>query len=85
MLKKYERSRKGSQSDTIHYEIDMFEYSFVKLKSDLSIPERNMTIECFLLHYRNLIEFFSGAKSRESDLSVLSPEAWSGRKLTPRK
>jgi hypothetical protein len=57
--------RKGSHLDTIHYEIDMLEYAFAKSKSALTPPELNMTIESFLLHYRNLIEFFSGAKHRE--------------------
>jgi hypothetical protein len=62
----------------------MLEYALAKSKSKLSPPELNMTIECFLLHYRNLIEFFSGAKHRKngSDISIAKPEVWSGRKFT---
>jgi hypothetical protein len=65
--------------------MDMLEYSFSKLKSRLTIPEMNMTIECFLLHYRNLIEFFGGAKRYKDDLSIVAPEAWSDRELTPKE
>jgi len=83
-MRKYERRRKGSHLDTIHYEIDMLEFALAKSKRQLSPPELNMTIECFLLHYRNLIEFFSGSKHREKgiDISIAKPEVWSGRQLT---
>jgi hypothetical protein len=64
---RYERSKKGSHLDTIHYEIDMLEYTLSKMtKAELPPPEFNMTLECFLLHYRNLIEFFSGKKHRKT-------------------
>ncbi len=83
-MSKYERSRKGSHLDTIYYQIDMLEYAFFKSRrDDLPVPEMNMTIECFLLHYRILIEIFSGKKHRGSDISVAHPEVWTGRKLTP--
>jgi hypothetical protein len=81
---RYERSKKGSHLDTVHYEIDMLEYARVKVtERDLPPPEINMRLECFLLHYRNLIEFFSGRKHRDGDISVKKPEVWCSRGLTP--
>jgi hypothetical protein len=83
-MQKYQRSRKSSHLDTVHYEIDMLEYSFSRLSGQRELPETNMAVECFLLHYRNLIEFFSGAKHRKgSDISVADPGVWAGRTLTP--
>jgi hypothetical protein len=70
--------------DTVHYEIDMLEYALAKTtKPELPPPELNMRLECFLLHYRNLIEFFSGKKHRKNgtDISVARPEVWCGRAL----
>jgi hypothetical protein len=82
----YERSRKRSQVDTIWYEISMLGFCHVELTSNpkLSEPERNLLIECFLLHYRNVIQFFSGnpRKHRDADLSTHAPERWAGRQLT---
>ena len=84
-MQKYERSRKSSHLDTVHYEIDMLEYSFSVLAGPpRELPVTNMAVECFLLHYRNLIEFFSGAKHRKgSDISVADPAVWAGRPLNP--
>src|ERR1700693_1351059 len=83
-MQKYERSRKSSHLDTVHYEIDMLEYSFSRVAGQRELPEANMAVQCFLLHYRNLIEFFSGAKHRKgSDISVADPGVWAGRTLTP--
>ena len=62
----------------------MLEYSFSRLAGQPELPETNMAVECFLLHYRNLIEFFSGAKHRKgSDISVADPGVWGRRTLTP--
>lgn len=83
-MARYERSKKGSHLDTIHYEIDMLEYALEKItKAKLPPPELNMTLECFLLHYRNLTEFFSGEKHRSDDISVARPEVWCRRDLKP--
>jgi hypothetical protein len=89
----YERSRKKSQLDTIWYEISMlgFCHSELKNREMPSEPERNLLIEGFLVHYRNVIQFFSGnpdkhrwesAKVKFADLSTEDPEPWAGRKLT---
>src|SRR5262249_52025301 len=47
-------------------------------------PDWNLLIEGFLLHYRNLIQFFSGNERkhrRGSDLSFVEPDIWAGRVL----
>ena len=43
----------------------------------------NLLIEGFLLHYRNIIQFFSGnpRKHRDTDLSTFQPTIWAGRTL----
>src|ERR1700751_464054 len=83
-MARYERSRKRSHVDTVHYEIDMLEYALQRLNTpDPPPPELNMTLECFLLHYRNLIEFFSGAKHRKNYVSVAKPEVWCHRQINP--
>lgn len=82
----YERSRKSSHLATVYYEKDMLEFTFRKLVGceTAAGPDWNLLVEGFLLHYRNLIEFFSGKKHRKdgSDISIADPEVWSGRKLT---
>ena len=44
-------------------------------------------IEGFLLHYRNLIQFFGGNEQRHrrhrNDLSMFAPEVWANRALAP--
>ncbi len=86
----YERSRKNSHLDTIWYEITMvtFCYREFKNRQECSEPERNLLIEGFLLHYRNIVEFFSGTKHRKAtdakpaDLSTADSNVWAGRSLT---
>jgi hypothetical protein len=88
----YERSRKISQLDTIWYEISMlgFTHSALTKMKQVPEPESNLYIEGFLLHYRNLIQFFSGnpdkyrkgGTGKPADLSTFAPEAWAKRKLT---
>ena len=38
-------------------------------------------LEAFLLHYRNLIRFFSGKPGRPGDLSTRNSIIWGGREL----
>jgi hypothetical protein len=86
----YERSEKKSHLDTVWYEIAMlgFCYGELKKRTEVSEPERNLLIEGTLLHYRNLLEFFSGAKHRSAkngkpaDISTANPQAWAHRGLT---
>lgn len=86
----YERSEKKSHLDTVWYEISMlgFCYGELKKRTEVSEPERNLLIEGTLLHYRNLLEFFSAAKHRPAkngkpaDISTANPQAWAHRDLT---
>ena len=86
----YERSEKKSHLDTLWYEIAMlgFCHSELGTRSGMSEPERNLFIEGFLLHYRNILEFCSGAKHRKgkngkpADISTDDPQVWAGRVLT---
>ena len=86
----YERSEKKSHLDTVWYEIAMLRFCYAELKdrTGVSDPERNLLIEGALLHYRNLLEFFSGAKhrppknGRPEDISTAKPRVWAGRDLT---
>jgi hypothetical protein len=54
-------------------------------KQQLKIPEQFVYLEGFLLHYRNLIQFFAGnpRKHRTGDLSMYDPVPWAGRQMTP--
>jgi hypothetical protein len=79
----YSRS-KESKLDTIGYEIEMLRYCREQIQAEPSPPETSATIlaiEGFLLHFRNLIRFFSGKRPRPYDLSTADPEAWAGRPL----
>lgn len=82
----YSRSEKGSHLDTIQYEIDMLQLSLSRYRHHTAQSEqgdKNAFIETFLLHYRNLLEFFAGDRPRKDDLSTDEPQIWAGRGLTP--
>ena len=67
------RIAKGSDKDTVLYEIYMLRFSFRHLLplSNSSGPKTWSWLELFLLHYRNLIEFLGSDKNlRKSDLHV---------------
>ena len=86
----YERTSKDTHLETIWYEIDMLEFSyqeFMKNPAPQQSPYWNLLIEGFLLHYRNLIQFFSGNEDRHkrykgNDLSTFDPIPWGNRPLT---
>jgi hypothetical protein len=75
------RRLKLSHLDTIFYEMDMLDYCFQQLLKGKWSDERDyfLCIEGFLLHYRNLIEFFGN----DHDLKAGEPHDWSPRKLSP--
>ena len=85
----YERTSKDTHLDTIWYEIDMLEFpyqEFIKRTPPQQSPYWNLLIEGFLLHYRNLIQFFSGDEDRHrrykgNDLSTCDPTPWGNRQL----
>ncbi len=76
----FSRPKKLSHLDTIQYEIDMLNYCHEKLLKDKWQDTRDnyISLECFLLHYRNLIEFFGDAE----DLKVSEWKEWAPRKLS---
>ncbi|OGV74398.1 MAG: hypothetical protein A3B82_00055 [Methylophilales bacterium RIFCSPHIGHO2_02_FULL_57_10] len=69
----YSRPQKLVHINTIQYEIDMLDYCYNKVtrgwKNDI---ESFLSLEGFLLHYRNLVEFFADHGS----LKVSKCEAW---------
>ena len=76
----YARRAKASQIDTVRYEIDMLDFCFGRCMEPPGRWEEgdhDVYLECFLVHYRNLIEFLGGANHhREDDLSTSKPEEW---------
>ncbi len=70
----YARPPKQLPLDTINYEIGMVEHCFQRLKPEprekCSSKECYVYIECFLLHYRNLVRFFSGNRADKHDLTA---------------
>jgi hypothetical protein len=74
------RRKKLSHLDTILYEIDMLEYCYSRLLDSSFADERDyfLFIEGFLLHYRNLIQFFGN----HHDLKADEPNIWSPKRLT---
>jgi hypothetical protein len=88
----YSRTEKESHLDTIHYELSMLNFCGKELDKLSRANQRasfNVFLECFLLHYRNVMEFLSGAHHRKakkqdetSDLSTADPKPWAGRELS---
>ena len=81
----YSRRPKESHLDTVRYEIDMLDFCATKLMQqpqEWSEGDWNVYLEGFLVHYRNLLRFFSGKKHRSRDLSMKKPEVWAARQLT---
>ena len=82
----YGRRPKESHRDTVSYEIDMLAFCARRLMDDENLrgSDKDLFLEGFLLHYRNLIRFFSGKNHREDkgDLSTANPKVWAGRDLT---
>jgi hypothetical protein len=73
------RIAKTNHKITILYEIYMMRYAFRRLQPRLGLsnPETWSWLEVFLLHYRNLIEFFGrddkqGKPPQKGDLHVLT-------------
>ncbi|HZI57916.1 MAG TPA: hypothetical protein VFF39_14135 [Verrucomicrobiae bacterium] len=85
------RPDKLEDYETVLYEIDMLRFTKDRLMSAdpfKSEGEEWVYLEAFLLHFRNLIEFFRGKSSRTDDLSIAQPDVWPNQKtptvdLTP--
>ena len=76
----YARPEKASHLDTIRYEIDMLHFCrdrIVEKKGSWPVPgDSYVYLESFLLHYRNLVEFFAGISHWEGDLVITEPRLW---------
>lgn len=75
----FSRLLKLTHAQTILYEIDMLRLSKDRLISSSfsSDGDKWIYIEAFLLHYRNVLEFFSGTFRQSTDLSIAKPaEIW---------
>ena len=83
----YSRPPKATPLETVTYEIDMLRFCLSRLSEKAKQwdqGDKNLFIEGFLLHFRNLTEFFSGKHHKSGDdLSTCNPQAWCGRALTP--
>lgn len=81
----YTRRPKESYLDTVIYEIDMLRFCVHRIIENQHGEERDryVYLEAFLLHYRNLIRFFSGEHHRGDDLSTADATTWAGREMTP--
>ena len=79
----YSRRDKENDAQTVLYEIDMLHFARERLEAPQPWwCERDgwLYLENFLLHYRNLIEFFGKQQQEDGDLSILEPERiWPGR------
>ncbi len=76
------RPDKGSHLETIYYEIDIWRLCFERLIRNRwpEVKDSYVYLEGFLLHYRGLVEFFSGRHHRRGvDLSFAEPETWAPR------
>jgi hypothetical protein len=78
------RPLKLTHGQTILYEIDMLRLAKNRLHSPASkfpsYQDKWIYLEAFLLHYRNLLEFFSGRAGRNTDLSIARPaQIWGGQ------
>src|SRR5580698_3571258 len=80
----YARRPKQSHRDTVSYEIGMLEFCNRRLTETVGpvAEDKALYLEGFLLHYRNLIRFFSGLHHRGDDLSTADSNAWAGRNMT---
>jgi hypothetical protein len=68
------RPSKFTHAQTILYEIEMLKFAAGDFEERTSWASwRNL--ECFLLHFRNLIEFFGKPQPRGNDLTIQRPDA----------
>jgi hypothetical protein len=78
----YFRPDKEDNAQTVLYEIDLLRFAKGRLEASSTKGDEWVYLEDFLLHYRNLIEFFGKGKKHLSngDLSIRLPERiWPGR------
>jgi hypothetical protein len=59
---------KAQLEETIKYEVDMLTHAYHKVQTQSGIADRNMALECFLLHSRNLRDFMLGDRKKKHDI-----------------
>jgi hypothetical protein len=68
------RPMKLSEQDTVKYEWDMLQFAWKQInkaaKNGVTDQYAYMYLECFLLHYRSLIQFLAVKGQRNGDLSL---------------
>lgn len=79
MSNTYSRPDKLTDAQTILYEIDMLRFSRNRLSEGnfQSDADEWIYLEAFLLHFRNLIEFFRGKISGDTLTTLQSGDFWS--------
>jgi hypothetical protein len=73
----YSRRTKENDAQTVLYEIDLLRFARERLLAPQpwwTELDEWLYLEDFLLHYRNLIEFFGKQNPGSGDLSILYPE-----------
>lgn len=72
------RPGKLSHTQSMLYEIDMLRETAGQLEKDRwqGNFHKWIVLESFLLHFRNLIEFFGRPDPRDTDLSIQKPESF---------
>ena len=84
----YSRRLKESHRDTVSYEIDMLRFCAEMVEALWGTGndrEGYLALEGFLLHYRNLLRFFSGKHHQRDDISTHDCRTWGGRDLLPQE
>jgi hypothetical protein len=82
------RPDKGNHAETVLYEIDLLRFARDRLLSPPSSWTKGdewVYLEDFLLHYRNLIEFFGNFHPHKTDLTIKRPNNFWPSKLPERK
>ncbi len=75
------RIDKAEHYQTVLYEIDMLRYSYSQIIRPPDVAREADVwayLESFLVHYRNLLDFFGKTNSRNTDLTLSRPDTiWS--------
>jgi hypothetical protein len=89
----HERSQKNNPRDTILYEFDMLRHCAGTLSAKKAIADHSgsdrdgaeyyLGIEGFLLHFRNILAFFTNKRLTNTDLTLDRPEQWAERAVDP--
>lgn len=75
----HQRPEKQNHAQTVLYEIDLLRFAKIGLEKASTEGDEWVYLEDFLLHYRNLIEFFGKPQRQQpsgngDDLSILWPD-----------